>query len=267
VTGEPSPERAAAVNADGETRPRRAASEIADLVATRVRDAIEQAERSAQVLKTQAHDDASARRGAVRDRATEVLARIDELERKLTRILQDMRAEAAQIAKTVDAPGAAADDREPRRGTFVQVDERTWRSEATAGGPEQSGAVAEQEPATPAADDRPAAEPPAERFEWRGPAGVERVETKAPDEAGGQDDRTGDPPAAAAESPLDEAGDAPDQHAEPAPDDVALAATQEGEPVTWGATEPHEQDESGAEHPHDAARRRRPGLFRHRRDD
>jgi hypothetical protein len=271
VTGEPSAERGPAVNEDDETRPKRAASEIADLVATRVRDAIDEAERSAQVLKTQALDDASARRGAVRDKATEALARIDQIERQLKDILQDMRGEAAQIAKIAEAPSGGTDDRERYAHRFARGDESTWRSRATPGEPQQSGTVADQEPDRPGAEDRAAAEQPAERFEWREPAGAEPEDTQSPDDAMRQDERTGDQPPPTPAAPLDaptvEASSAPDEHAEPAPDDFAARPTHEGEPMILAGEETDEQEESGAEHPHDAARRRRPGLFRHRRDE
>jgi hypothetical protein len=213
VTGDASAGRAAAENADEEMRPKRAASEIAALVSTRVRDAIEGAERSAQAVKTQALDDASARRGAVHDRATEVLARIDELERRLTHILQELRGDAARIAKTVEAPSNGAEDR-----------------------------------------DRSA----------------DLGQTASPGEAGSEDVRAGDqpPPAAAPamEARLAAAEDAPDEHAETAPGEFAGPRAQEGEPVTPAAADAEEREESGAEHPHGEARRRRPRLFRHRRD-
>jgi hypothetical protein len=243
------------VNADDETRPKRAASEIADLVATRVRNAIEEAERSAEALKTQAHDDASARRGAVKDRATEALVRIDELQRRLTRILQDMRSEVAEIAKTVEPPsdgaGAPAEGTERSRAAAEQEQEQ------------------EQEPGTPDAENRAPAKRPAEPFEWHGPDGVEVVEAEKPERAETREERTGDEPAPAPEVPvgarLAEAPDAPAQESDPGSDEFALAPTQEGERITLAAGEAHEEQESGGEHPHDS-RRRRPGLFRHRRE-
>jgi hypothetical protein len=166
VTGEPSADRPPMVDADGETRSKRAASEIAARVAEQVRDAIEEAERSAQALRSQALDDASARRGAVQDRATQVLARIDELEDRLTRTLRELRGEATQIAMAVDVSSEGAEDRGRYAERFAREDDEAQPSDAavdevleSAGA--EGDAAAEESAQVPSAGE-PAAEPAGE---------------------------------------------------------------------------------------------------------
>jgi hypothetical protein len=237
VTGEPSADREPMVDADGETRSKRAASEIAARVAEQVRGAIEEAERSAQALRSQALDDATARRGAVHDRATQVLARIDELEDRLTRTLRELRGQAAQIAKVVEASSEAAEDRGRYADRFAREDESTWRSPASAGEAQPSDAAVAEELESAGAEGDAAAEQSAEELASPGAA------------------------AEPAEAP---------SSAEPAAEPAGEAAgpeTRDRGPISWPADEADSREESDAEHPpHGAARRRRPGLFRHRRD-
>jgi hypothetical protein len=269
VTDEPSAGRAPTVNADGVTRSKRAASEIAALVAEQVRDAIEEAERSAQALRGQARDDASARRGAVQDRATEVMARIDELENRLTRMLRELRGEAAHIAKAVDASREGAEDRARYAERFAREDESASRSPASVTEAQPSDAVADEGAESPGAE----GERSAERLASSGAAADPDV-TPSPAEAAGSDESlTDQPPPAAAAPPgsvLGEAPDARDEHAESAGEPAGEAAAREaweGPPTAPPAADADAQEESGAEHPPDSAgHRRRPGLFRHRRD-
>jgi hypothetical protein len=269
VTDEPSAGRAPTVNADGETRSKRAASEIAALVAEQVRDAIGEAERSAHALTRQALDDASASRGAVQDRATEVMARIDELENRLTRILRELRGEAAHIAKAVDASREGAEDRVQDAERFAPEDETAWRAPASVAEAQPSDAVADERAESPGAE----GERSADRLASPGAAADPDV-TPSPEAVGSDESLTDQPPPAAAAPPgsaLGEERDARDEHAESAGEPAGEAAAPEaweGTPTAPAGAEADAQEESGAEHPSDSAgRRRRPGLFRHRRDE
>jgi hypothetical protein len=266
VTDEPSAGRAPTANADGETRSKRAASEVAALVAEQVRDAIEEAERSAQALRRQAFDDASARRGAVQGRATEVMARIDELENRLTRILRELRGEAAHIAEAVDASREGAEGRARYAERFAREDETAWRSPASVAEAQPSDAVADEPAESPGAE----GERPAERLASPGAAAAPDV-TPSP-EAASDESLTDRPPPAAAAAPGSALGEAPDrdEYAESAGESAGEAAApeaSEGTPAAPPGAEADAQEESRAEHPPDSAgHRRRPGLFRHRRD-
>jgi hypothetical protein len=236
VTGEPSAGRAPMMDADGETRSKRAASEIAALVAEQVRDAIKEAEHSAQALRSQALDDASARRGAVHDRATQVLARIDELEDRLTRLLRELRGEAAQIAKAVDASSEGAEDRGRYAERFAREDESTVQSPASAGEAQPSDAAVDEGLESAGAATDAAAEQSAEELASPG-AAPEPEQVPSSNEPAAE-------PAGEADGPK----------------------TRNGAPIPWPADEADSREESDAEHPPHDARRRRPGLFRHRRD-
>jgi hypothetical protein len=236
MTGEPSVEPpSAGTEANGEARSRRAASEVAALVETQVRDAIAGAERAADEVRRQALDDASADRATVRDMAGQVLARIGELEERVVRLFGDLRAEAQQVAEAVDSPGDTPDrsgTENARIGDAEPTHAAATREEDRPGTPAPAGAVADEasvhaeEVAAPqesaAAETQhgaePALRPAAEGLAWTETA-VAGPEDQAADSAPG-----GAPPTGGADaSPADSAGARPPadrQAAEgwPAPD-------------------------------------------------
>jgi hypothetical protein len=99
-----------------------AASEIGAMVAEHVRHAITEAERSAAELHRQTLARTSAERDAVRQKATDVVTRIELLEAKVAHTLQELREEAMQIAEDMAAAGPdAAPSESPSAGPFIQA--------------------------------------------------------------------------------------------------------------------------------------------------
>jgi hypothetical protein len=238
---------------DSSTLSEKAASEVGALVAEQVRQAIAVAESSALELQRQALDHASADRAAVRETATQMLSRIDRIEAKFVEFVQELRDEAMQIARETEA---------------TQI----------AGETEVASAVPGPEPALPAEPSSMPEPAPEAVSEW--PPATDNGVRQA-DEAGLAEDAAvedADEPQAAPEAaseamtvgPADDAGWAGDSAAEqgdesqPAGEAPAEASDRWPEPgISWpddAATTSAESQDPGA-----ADRRRRRGLFGHRR--
>jgi hypothetical protein len=95
-----------------------------------------------------------------------VLARIDELEDRLTRTLRELRGEATQIAMAVDVSSEGAEDRGRYAERFAREDDEAQPSDAAVDeGLESAGAegdAAAEEPAQAPSSAEPAAEPAGE---------------------------------------------------------------------------------------------------------
>jgi hypothetical protein len=99
---------------EGATPSEQAASEVAAIVADRVRGALESAEREAAEMRRHALDQASTDRAAVQSTAELVTARIDLIESEVHQLLQTLRDEVAMIVTEADraAEGASAEPRD-----------------------------------------------------------------------------------------------------------------------------------------------------------
>jgi hypothetical protein len=266
VTGEPSadPAREPAADSDGESRSQRAASEVAALVAEQVRDAIAVAERSAEEVRRRALDEASAQRDEVHATADQVLARIDELEGRLAQLLRELRNEAMQIVRTVEAPSGSEPGTATAAGPSPAAEPtQPGREEDRAAQPAQAGIPAAEPsagdggetwlpPATAGAEDRAAAEQHEPALSWPGRS-------------------TGEPDEAASAEPVIPAEPVAEPVAGQMGDEAAEATTRgtEAEPMDWPAEEADAPTASGerADEPRTVVRRRRRGLLRHRRDE
>lgn len=299
MTSEPSTDadREPTAGGDGETRLQRAASEAAALVAEQVRDALAVAERSAENVRQQARDEASAQRDAVHTTADQVLARIDELEDRLARLLRELRDAAMQVRRTVESPSGSepapqppgdsrqaepsgGEDGETRLGPGTgresgQVPDAE-REGADQRGPEDGTGVEQREEAlsSPGAPEDSAASAPeaaGEGAPTEGDAlpGSVPAETRAEEVASTAEPASG--PTAAQEPPPAEGESAPaaesvtgevvDDHAEPTEQTTDKPIPR---PAWTDAPAPsHEGDDE----PATVVRRRRRGLFRHRRDE
>jgi hypothetical protein len=87
---------------DGGALSKVAAAEVGAMVAEQVRQAIESAERSAEELRQQALDRASADRESVHRMADQVIDRIDDVEARIGELLQSLRDEVVRTAQWVD---------------------------------------------------------------------------------------------------------------------------------------------------------------------
>jgi hypothetical protein len=87
---------------DGGAPSEETAAEVGAMVAEQVRRAIESAERSAEDLRRQALDRASADRESVHRLAALVIDRIDDVEANVGKLLQTLRDEVARTADEVD---------------------------------------------------------------------------------------------------------------------------------------------------------------------
>ena len=105
---------------DGRAPSKVAAAEVGEMVARQVRQAIQSAERSAEELRRQALDRASADRESVHRMADQVIHRIDDAEAQIGRLLQTLRDEVARAVGDVDRTEVGDD---------VQADpEPGWRA-------------------------------------------------------------------------------------------------------------------------------------------
>lgn len=277
MTSEPStgPDRQPTADGDGENRSQRAASEAAALVAEQVRDALAVAERAAEDVRRRALDEASAQRHAVHATADEVLARIDELEGRLTRVLRELRGEAMQILRTVESPSGSepaaqppgdTPGAEPSRGEHGE----TWLGPGAESEPEQVHDAGQERPDQPGAEDSTGVEEREEALSSPGRTG---------DSAASASDAVGD--AAPAPTAAQEPRPAGDGEPEPVPESVAgevvddhadttgqaTGQTTEPEPMAWpGGTDAPAASREGDDEPATVVRRRRRGLFRSRRD-
>lgn len=276
MTSEPStePDREPTADGDSETRSQRAASEVAALVAEQVRDALAVAERSAEDVRRRALEEASAERDAVHTTADQVLARIDELEGRLSRRLRELRGEAVQIRRTVESPSGSEPAAQPpgdHPGAEPSGGERgeTWLGPGTGSESEQVHDAGHERPNEPGAEDATGAEQREEALSWPGRPGDSAA--SAPEDVASTGEPASGPTAAPEPRP---AGDAESEPAESVTGDVVddhaetFGQTTEPESMAWPAgTDAPAAAREGDDDPATVVRRRRRGLLRHRRDE
>jgi hypothetical protein len=301
VTSEQStePDREPTADGDSETRSQRAASEVAAMVAEQVRDALAVAERSAEDVRRRALDEASGERHAVHSTADQVLARIDELEGRLSRLLRELRGEAMQIRRTVESPSGSepavqppgdSPEAEPSGGERGE----TWLGPGTGSESEQVHDTGHERPDQPGAEDSTGVEQREEALSWPGRPGDSAA--SAPEAEGEREPTVGDaaPGSVPAGAPADDVAStaepasgptaapeprhAGDGESVPAAESVTgdvlddraetTGQTTEPEPMAWPAgTEAPAASREGDDEPAPVVRRRRRGLLRHRRDE
>jgi len=93
---------------EGPAPSQQAAAEVGAMVAEQVRRAIESAERSADELRLQALDSASADPEAIARTAAMVLGRLDRIEAQISELLRVLRDEVERISAEGERPGVPA---------------------------------------------------------------------------------------------------------------------------------------------------------------